>query len=179
MIERIQDDMVKGVHGYDDPNVIMKETLKSCTAAVEGKRWNQKTEDQKQILALQSNLLQLKDSLKTKQQTPARSAGGGGTSNARTNRSNASADKQEPWAWTNVPPKAGEKKKTVNDKSYRWCKFHNDDKGKWVMHSAENCKNDPANKTKAPPATPAAGSTKKAIANLALKENLQDILDNM
>ena len=33
-------------------------------------------------------------------------------------------------------------------KTYHWCKWHNDNKGQWVLHHPSKCKNCPKNKKK-------------------------------
>jgi len=183
-VERIQDDMVKGKGGYDDPKVVMKEALQSFTAANEQKRWNRKTEDQKQILALQTRLNSAELKIKSNLKPGGNTGGGGGGGTPRTPKSPSTSDTPKPWAWKDIPPKSGEnkKKKTVNGKDYRWCKFHNADKGKWVEHTADQCNNDPANK-KAPEDSSAdkggAPAKEKLIAKLALKESFQNMLDEI
>lgn len=114
-------------------------------------KWHTETESQKRIIALTAQL-QAFERGKTKpqaaQQQPKRHPQGvpAGKKDAKylkgKNHKNTFQQKgkraPEP-AWKTEAPGAGEPiDKTVDAKEYHWCKHH-DTKGKWVIHTRENC----------------------------------------
>ena len=89
----------------------------------------------------------------------------------------------EPQAWKDKHPNFGKnpQKKVVEGEQFRFCKFHNDGKGKWVQHAAEKCKLNPmheccsgkkkADKTETPEnSTVQASGHHKQIKKLAIIE---------
>ena len=167
----------------------MNEALRTYTAKVNENTWNQKTEDQKQILALTSRLnqteLKLKKSLEQKKSGSGggrNSSGSGGANNNASQSggggSNTTCQKDPKQAWKDVPPKSGENplKKTVGNKDFRWCKFHNHGSGKWARHPANKCKLNPKNKDNNDNASAPTEDTPspKVPANLALQESLRN-----
>ena len=111
--------------------------------------WGKPTEEQEKIVALSVEINSLKkecgsSSGKTnkpkqaaKRQTPKKAA------------SKKSADKKKKagnkWAWKNKPPKELDPKenetfiKMFENKTYYWCKNHNNREGMWTLHHPNDC----------------------------------------
>lgn len=131
------------------PEQLMTFALNKYETLVKDGRWNAKSAEQEQIVALTAEVKELKDNnLKlartiTSRTSNSRRSGNqqqrgnnqnrnrnnrGNSNNRSNNRSNRRTDK---WAWKKVPPKDNESHtKTVNGKTYHWCDEHL----AWIVH---------------------------------------------
>ena len=67
---------------------------------------------------------------------------------ARQNKSGGYIDGNKNQGTRNIPKwklenLEKEKKLKKQDKTYYWCKYHNNDKGMWVLHKPKQCRNKP------------------------------------
>jgi hypothetical protein len=109
----------------DDARDFMEAAKKHYTDALLAKEWMQADDEQQTILALQTEVRELKAS-KAKGKYSSDKHKGGST-------------KKRPseWDWKHVPPKFGEPNtKKYKGKLYYWCKNHS----LWCLHKPKECK---------------------------------------
>jgi hypothetical protein len=89
--------------------------------------WMRLTDDEQKIIALETQIQDLKQKKNPKQDKTK-----GGKKNKGRNR-----EKEErKWAWKKKPPKQGDKHtKTFQDKTYHWCSKHK----QWTVHKPSEC----------------------------------------
>ena len=95
------------------------------------KRWMKQDETQEQLVALTAQLEQIK--IKNKQlQAKLRKE----QISKPQPKSNSKPKDNNKWKWKTVPPKANEKTKDFEGKTYYWCRYHK----KWTLHKTEECR---------------------------------------
>jgi hypothetical protein len=122
--------------------------------------WGALSEDQQMIVAMQSELKQLKDA-KLKLNTNSKKGNidkgkGKGKSKGKDDQKKDAKKQDDSWK-TISPTGPGPHTKQHSGRTYYWCKNHRQGKGKWVLHKLEECKNKP-NSTPTPVANSAMAS---------------------
>ena len=125
---------------YGDRTLTTEELMTKALTAYQVEKekgaWGALSDEQQQIVAMQSEIKELKDKkLKLQKQ--------GGKNNSKKNQrikkkeKNSEADK---FAWKDKPPKEGAAlTRQWGGKTYHWCINHNAGKGKWVLHKPSEC----------------------------------------
>jgi hypothetical protein len=136
-------------------NNLMTDSVAKYRARILSKKWSAPTKEQGQILALTTQVEQLKTKSKSKIKQPS-AASATTTSTKKAPKHNQSPE----WAWKNVTPKDGElTTKDFKGKHYHLaCKFHPD---RWVCHTTEDCSKNPDNTATASASTPTAEKGEK------------------
>lgn len=148
------------------PDQLMSKALTAYQVEFDNGRWGKLSEDQEMLVAMQSELKELKDKnlvvdtsssnkTKKKHQKKKTSSKKKKQEAKESGKSKQQRDKDNAWKLTRD---GNEKSKKVNGKTYYWCTNHNDGKGMWTLHKPSECNN-----ASSPPAT--SGST--AVANAA------------
>ena len=120
---------------------LMSEAETIYKVRVQNEEWGEQSEEQKQIVALQAEMVKLKDT-KLELDIKKRPSGTKTTKKDGKGKGTNSTDK---FAWKDVPPKANQPKdKTVDGKKYYFCPHHNNGAGKWVRHELSACRNIPS-----------------------------------
>ena len=113
--------------------------------------WGALSEEQQILQAVQAEVkilkdanLRLKNNKKDGEKDKSKSKKkkkqkGKGEKKAHNNR-----DPEPKWKLT-APKQTESKQKVVEGKKYYWCPHHNDGKGKWVLHTLSECRNNPDN----------------------------------
>ena len=98
---------------------------------VEAKEWKAPTPEEQKIVALNSEIATLKRKI--------------GKANPDKQKANANTNKRfELEAWMTKPPQEGDPKtKTVKNKEWHWCEWHE----KWTRHHPDECRKNPKNRT--------------------------------
>jgi hypothetical protein len=104
-----------------DPDAIMSSALNKYQVRVEKGLWTANKKDDR-IIALEAKIEEMQK--KTSD-----------SSNQSGNQNNKKKKKNIDFAWKKVPPKSGEKTKTVAKKVYYWCGKHE----AWTIHTPEEC----------------------------------------
>lgn len=138
-----------------EPEQLMTFALNKYESLVKNGRWNAKSVEQEQIVALSAELKQLKDTnLKLAKSVTSQVSGNRRngnqqqrSNNQNRNRNNRSGNKSnnkgkrrnDKWAWKKVPPKDNEpQSKSVNGKTYHWCDEHL----LWTLHHPDPNRDD-------------------------------------
>lgn len=125
---------------------LMAKARTAYQVALDNENWGALSEEQQSIIAMKAELTELKD--KNLKLAVGRTKGDKTKKKKKlSKRDNESNDAPvKPTDWKLKPPKDNEpQSKQVNSKTYNWCPFHNDNKGKWVIHKLEDCNLNPAN----------------------------------
>jgi hypothetical protein len=94
--------------------------------AVTAGEWMQPDDDQRTILALQTQVQELRAKSKFSQ-----------PKGKHTNRRQTKESGSDEWAWKKIPPKEGESRiKVYKGKTYYWCRNHL----QWVLHKPSECR---------------------------------------
>jgi hypothetical protein len=145
---------------------LMTKALTAYQVEVERGNWGALSEDQQMIVAMQSELKQLKDSKLQLDTNKGKGKGkdkekGKGKGKGKSKKSN-NQDNSKNDAWKEKAPRNGANlTKTHDGKTYYWYKNHRDGKGKWVLHKLEDCRNKPSTPSTRPVAN-AASTTDSA-----------------
>ena len=123
---------------------LMAKARTAYQVAVDNEKWGALSEEQQSIIAMKAELSQLKDkNLKLDTKKSPKKKG-------KKKDENKSDDKKEQKKkskstdWKLVKPRSGKPHtKVVDGKTYHWCPYHNDGKGKWVIHNVSECRNNP------------------------------------
>ena len=121
--------------------------------AIDNEKWGALSEERQAIIAMKAELSQLKDG-KLKVDTSKKQKKGKKNDDKSKDKAGKGAKKEKKkhkeTDWKLKGPKPGEPKtKVVNGKTYNWCPYHNDNKGKWVIHKVSECTFNPQNATNA------------------------------
>ena len=121
---------------------LMTKALTAYQVEKEKGAWGALSDEQQQLIAMQSEIKELKDTkLKLQKQ--------GGKNNSNKNKKIKKKEKKsevDKYAWKDKPPKDGAPNtRQWGGKTYHWCLNHNAGKGKWVLHKPSECKLRPGN----------------------------------
>ena len=129
---------------YDDGEDVtweglMAKALNKYTVLKQANQWNALSHEEEQIVALTSEVQSLKDN-NLKLSKAVKKAGKKNKSKSTDDKDDKTKSKKKGKkkkgddAWKAVAPKPGEPEtKIVNDKEFKWCKYHS----AWVMHDPE------------------------------------------
>ena len=111
------------------PEQLMTLALNKAAILHKQNLWNVKSPEEEKVLALTGKVQKLSDAnLKLSKFLTEKKAKNNSNNKTKSTKDNKSDNK---WAWKKVPPKLGKPwMKKVNEKTYRWCKWHN----AWVIH---------------------------------------------
>jgi hypothetical protein len=133
---------------YDDgtdmePENLMTLALNKYETLKKNNKWNSKSIEQEQIVALNAKVDRLQDAnLKLAKSLSSSKRSSSSNSSNKDNEKDKKASKskkskwQDKWAWKKVAPKQGEPlTKVVKGKTYHWCDEH----PAWVRHTPDEC----------------------------------------
>ncbi|CAB9519769.1 unknown protein [Seminavis robusta] len=150
---------------YDE---LMKMALEKYKILIDKDLWLKKTDDEHEINALRSELTSLKAFPAAKKPSISE---GGDTAAKKAQRQAKCADK---FAWKLVEPKQGEpKEKTVNNKEYMYCPYH--DTTKWVLKINDKGVDHRTGCTKMKEAMAASAQVKDDAGATALANAMEDV----
>jgi len=125
---------------YDDGEDMSPESLQTLAlnkydTLTKQDKWNAKSAEQKQIVALTAEMNKIKDvNLRLAQSIKSKRANT--TDGTRSQGNSTTSNQKQNEAWKKVAPKAGEPlTKQRNNKTYHWCDEH----PAWVIHHPDNC----------------------------------------
>ena len=126
---------------------LMSKALTAYQVEFDNGSWGKLSEDQEMLVAMQSELKQLKDKnlvvdtsggkTKKKNQKKKTSSKKNKQSN-HLSKSKEQKDKDNAWK---LSREGNAKSKKVNGKTYYWCTNHNNGKGMWTLHQPSECNN--------------------------------------
>jgi hypothetical protein len=116
---------------------LMTKALTAYQVEKEKGAWGALSDEQQQLIAMQSEIKQLKDSKLKLQKKGNKNSNKNSNKNKKKNEPKTESSK---YAWKDKAPKSGgPKTKQWSGKTYHWCTNHNDGKGKWVLHKPSEC----------------------------------------
>ena len=127
---------------YDDgtnftPEQLMSLALGQYTIISNSGKWNARSPEEEQVVALSARFEKLKDanlklSKAIKDKAKTKQKGAKSTSKGTTGQSKkGKKNEDEKYAWKQIKPQSGQPhKKTVDGKQYHWCPWHN----AWTVH---------------------------------------------
>jgi hypothetical protein len=140
-----------------DADQLMNKALTAYQVEVDKGTWGELSKNEQMIVALQSEVKGLKDSKlsvdvgKKKGKSKGKSKSNSQGKKQKTSEAKGNQD----YDWKDKGPKSGAPHtKKHSGKTYHWCPHHNDNKGKWVLHTIAECRN--KNATSARPTSQAA-----------------------
>ena len=148
--------------------------------AVDNEKWGALSEDRQAIIAMKAELNQLKDKkLKVdtnqKKNDKKKKKPKGKEKEKKEDKKKKKYDVE----WKLKGPKPGEPTtKTVDGKVYNWCPYHNDNKGKWVIHKVSECHLNPRNAQSAQAHEATASATPSPHTTFAAAEQAVAALDS-
>jgi hypothetical protein len=118
-----------------EPDTLMTFALNKYHILVQEKKWKSLSPQDEQLVALKAQYNELNDAnlrlsktlINNKKKSPS----------PRKGKQNKRKGQKQPEKWKTEPPKDGEPlTKTVNNRTYHWCKTHK----AWTIHSYNDCK---------------------------------------
>ena len=119
---------------------LMTKALTAYQVEKEKGAWGALSDEQQQLIAMQSEIKQLKDSKLKLQKKGSKKESTKSSNKNKQSKKKESKSEDSKYAWKDKGPKAGAPTtRQWNNKTYHWCLNHNGGKGKWVLHKPSEC----------------------------------------